>query len=190
MLEPEALEDFAPRGQRLVEQRAAIQPQQVEDDENDRHVAPQFAVDLLAAEPALQLEESKHLSVAMREHLAVEKNVVADPWGRLDRLRKGRRRLFQVTREQLDAWALPVQLAPHAVVFLLRPYSAGPHASESLVRGLDRACEHEPDGLKRGDAADLDLAALQAHRGLATVPGDPAHALDLRDGDAESLSDR
>ena len=103
MLEPEALEHFAPRGQRLVEQRAAIQPQQVEDDENDRHVAPQIAVDLLAAEPALQLEESEHPSVAMREHLAVEKNVMADPWSRLDQLRKGRRRLLQVTREQLDA---------------------------------------------------------------------------------------
>ena len=83
-----------------------------------------------------------------------------------------------------------MQLAPHAVVFLLRPYSAGPHASESFVRRLHGACEHEPDGLKRGDAADLDLAALQAHRGLANVPGDQVHPLDLRDRDTERLGDR
>src|SRR5579864_5474438 len=60
MLEAKPFEQLAPLLERLVEQRAAVEPQEVEDDQRDRHVAPQRAVDLLASEAALELEEPQH----------------------------------------------------------------------------------------------------------------------------------
>src|SRR5712691_5980846 len=141
VLEAEAFEQLAPGGQGLVEQRAAVEPEQVEDHEHDRHLAPELVVDLLAAEAMLQLEEAQHAAVSMREHLAVEEHIMADARRGLHQLRERARRLLQVTGEKLDTRALAVQLAAHAVVLLLGPDGAGAmrvKASCGVSTGLAR----------------------------------------------------
>ena len=95
-LQSEPFEKLASRRERFVEQHPSVEPQHVEDDEHDRHLAPQLRIDLLATEPALQLEEPQHAPVAMRQNLTVEQHVVSDSRGGLDELGKRRRRLFQV----------------------------------------------------------------------------------------------
>src|SRR5437867_2961401 len=109
----------------------------------------------------------------MRQHLAVEEHVVTDGAGRLDQLGERAGRLLQVAREELDPIGLAVELAAHAVVLLLRPHGVRAHAREGFVGRLDRAREHEPDGLKQRDRARLEavLDVLQRDRPGLCAPG-------------------
>ena len=133
MLELERLEQASPLLQRFVEHGPIVDPQQVEDDQRHRNLAPELLVDDLATEAMLQLEKAKDASIAMGQHLAVEHHAVRESQRRLCELRKRGGRLFQVAREHLDAAVDVVQLAPHAVVLLLRPDLTGAHAVEGFL---------------------------------------------------------
>src|SRR6266571_3358373 len=145
---------------------------------------------LLPTKAALQFEEPQHASVAMRQHLAVEQDRVTQAGGALCQLWKGARGLFEVAREKLYSSSVVMKLAANAVVLLLRSDFSRAHPIKGLHRGLDRAGEHEPHRLEKGDGRCLQLAELAANRGLADVAGDEVHALDLRDGNAERFGDR
>ena len=125
----------------------------------------------------------------MSQDLAIEQDVVTDRRRGVDELGKGAGRLLEVAREKLDARSLAVKLAAHAVVLLLRPHCAGAHARECLTGRLDRAGQHESHRLEKSDRAGLELPALAAHGGFADVARHQVYALDLRDGDPESLGD-
>ena len=189
-LEAQAFKQLSSRRERFVKQRSSVEPQHVEDDEHHRNLSPQLVVDLLAAEPALQLEETQNAAVAMCQHLAVEQNVVANRGRSIDKLGESSRRFLEVAREQLHARLLAMQLAAHAIVLFFRPDGARAHALERPRSGFDRAREHEADRLKQSDGAGLELAALAKHRRLADVTRHKMHALDLCDRDAEPLADR
>src|SRR5947209_10053345 len=105
----------------MVEQVLAVEAQQVEGDQYDGHLAPHLLADLLAPKPPLELEEAPHAAIAVRENLAVHDELVAYGAGGISKLGEGRRRLFQVAREECDLGASRVQLAAHAVVLLLCP---------------------------------------------------------------------
>src|SRR6266581_6920892 len=164
MLELERLEQASPLLQRFVEHGPIVDPQQVEDDQRHRNLAPELLVDDLATEAMLQLEKAKDASVAMGQHLAVEHHAVRESQRRLCELRKRGGRLFQVAREHLDAAVDVVQLAPHAVVLLLRPDLAGAHAVEGFLRCFDRAREHEAEWLEGRHLRRLELLVLASHR--------------------------
>ena len=78
MLDLERLEQAPPLLQRFVEHGPTVHPQQVEDDQRHRYLAPEPRVDDLATEATLQLEKAKHAPVAMRQHLAVEHDAVRE----------------------------------------------------------------------------------------------------------------
>ena len=190
MLQAEALQKLAPGGEWLIEQRPAVKPQHIEDHKHHWNFAPELRVDLLAAKPALKLEEAQDAAIAVGEHLTVEQHVVSNPRRAFDQLGEGRGRLLEVAREQLGARPLAVQLTSHAVVLLLGPHCLRPHAGERLLRRLDGAREHEADRLKQGDGARLELPMLAPDCGFADIPGHEMHALHLRDRNPECLRDR
>src|SRR5919201_345253 len=69
--QPQPLEQAPALEQRQVHHGLAVQGEDVEHDEDDRHVAAHALRHLLAAESPLQLEEREHVAIAMCEHLAV-----------------------------------------------------------------------------------------------------------------------
>ena len=69
---------------------------EVEDYEYHGDLPPKLVRHLLAAQAVLQLEEPEHLSVPMREHLAVEEHRVTQPRSALNQLGKRARRLLEV----------------------------------------------------------------------------------------------
>ena len=187
--ETEAFEQPPPGFEGLVQDGPAVQPKEVEDDENDRHLLAELGGNVLAAEPSLQLEKPQDATVAMRQHLAVEKHVVADRRRTLDQLRERGCRLLEVAGEELDPPALAVKLAAHAVVLLLGPHAARTHPLEGLGRGCHRAGEHEANGLERSDDGGVELLVPAADGCFADVPRDEVDALDLGDGHVEGLRD-
>src|SRR2546428_1972985 len=88
MLEAQSFEQAATLLERLVQKRATVEVEQVEDHEHNRHLAAEVVRDLLATQPVLELEEAEHSSLSMREDLAVEKHGVSDPRRALRELRK------------------------------------------------------------------------------------------------------
>src|SRR5665213_83449 len=190
VLDPKALEEAAARFQRLVEQRAAVEVKEVEDHEHDRHLLPQLACDLLATQPALELEEPQHAAVPVREHLAVKQDGVSETQSALRQLRECASGLFQVAREELDPTTGVVELAAHAVVLLLGPDLVRAHPLEGLACGLHRACEHEANRLKESDCRRVELSALAANRRLSDVTRDEVNALDLGHRQSEGFCDR
>src|SRR5712691_4732775 len=180
MLDTESLEQAAALFERFVEERSSVEVEQVEDHEHHGHLTAEVGRDLLASEPVLELEEPQDPSVSMGEDFAVEEDRMTEPGRTLGQLREGSGRLLQVAREKLNAPVRMVKLAADAVVLLLRPYLLRGHALEGLGGRLDRAGEHEPDGLEQRHRARLDDAALDPDRGLADVSGDEVDTLDLR----------
>src|SRR5256885_7131246 len=83
-----------------------------------------------------------------------------------------------------------MQLAANTVVFLLGPDFARTHPVEHLDRRFNRAREHEPYGLEKGDRAGFEVAVFAPDSGLAYVAGDEVHPLDVGDGNPERLRDR
>src|SRR2546423_3354484 len=77
-LDLERLEQAPPFLQRFVEHGPTVDPEQAEDDQRNRHLAPQRGGDDLATEAMLQFEKTKHAPVAMRQHLAVEHDAVRE----------------------------------------------------------------------------------------------------------------
>src|SRR5260221_12546250 len=96
----------------------------------------------------LQLEKTKHASLAMGQDLAVEHDTVGQFQRRLGELRKRGSRFLQVAREHLDATVDVGQLAPHAVVLLLRPDLSGAQGVKAFLVCIDGASEQEAEGLK------------------------------------------
>ncbi len=175
----ELLEQAAPRLQWLVEQRAPIEVEQVEDHEHHRNFASELIRHPLATQAVLQLEESQHLAIAVREHLAIEQDSVTVTWRRFSQLGKGARGFFQVPREELDAAVVVVKLAANTVVLLLGPHLLRTHPGESFACRLDRACEHEANRLEQRDCRRFELTSLASDRGLSDVTGDEMDLLDL-----------
>src|SRR5713226_1284405 len=111
MLDAEPFEQAASLLQRLIEKGSAVEVQQVEDHQDDGHLAAQLSRDLLSAEPALELEETQHVSISMGEDLAVEEDCVTETRGALGQLWERARGLFQVAREELDSTIGVMELA-------------------------------------------------------------------------------
>ena len=82
-----------------------------------------------------------------------------------------------------------MKLAADAVVLLLGPDLVRAHSFECFCRSLDRAREHEANGLEQGHRARLELAVLDLHRSLADISGDEVDAFHLRHRHAECLGD-
>src|SRR3981081_4929977 len=87
VVEAQSFEQPAAILQRLVQQRAAVEVEQVEDHQHHRHLIPELVRDLLATQAALELEEPQHASLSMRADLAVEKHGMSYPRGRLGKTR-------------------------------------------------------------------------------------------------------
>src|SRR6266852_6049702 len=189
MLDAEPLEQAPSLFQRLIEKGSAVEVQQVEDHQDHRHLAAQLGRDLLSPEPALELEETQHVSIPVGEDLAVEEDGMPESWRALSQLGERASRLFQVAREQLDPTIVTMELAADAVVLLLGPHLVRAHALESFGGGLDRAREHETDGLEQRHRARLQPAVLDSYSRLADVSRDEVDALHLGDGYAERLGD-
>src|SRR5260370_36611861 len=189
MLDAKSLEQAPALLQRFVEKGAAVEVEQVEDHEHDRHVAAKLGRDLLASEPVLELEEPQDLALALGEDLAVEEGRMTERDCVLGQLRESTGRLLQVAREKLHAPVCVVKLAANAVVLLLSPYLVGAHTGETFGGRLDRARQHETNGLEQGHLARLDDAVLDADRGLTDVSRDEVHALDPSHRLPERLGD-
>src|SRR5260370_7553041 len=78
MLDAEPLEQAPSLFQRLIQKGSAVEVQQVEDHQDHGHFAAQFGRDLLSPQPALELEETQHVTSPMSHDLAVEKAGMAD----------------------------------------------------------------------------------------------------------------
>ncbi len=189
MLDAEPLEQAPSLFQRLIQKGSAVEVQQVEDHQDHGHLAAQLGRDLLSPQPALELEETQHVTISMSQDLAVEKDGMAETGRALGQLGERTRRLFQVAREELDSTIGMMELATDAVVFLLGPHLVRAHALESFGGGLDRAREHETDGLEQRHRARLQPAVLDSYSRLADVSRDEVDALHLGDGYAERLGD-
>ena len=87
----EILEQPAAFPQRLPQQVARIEIEQVEGDEGHRHLLQELGADHLAAQSVLQLEEGPNPAVAECQDLAIEQDVVGQLAGRVDHLREGAR---------------------------------------------------------------------------------------------------
>ena len=106
----------------------------------------------------------------------------------LDQLRESRRGFLQVSREKLHAVTPPVQLAAHAVVFLLQsrrlPAPMRSKASVAVSTGL---ASMKRIGWKSVIGL-LELAVLGADGRLADVAGDQVDPLDRRDAATSKAS--
>src|SRR5713101_8319014 len=178
MLDAEPFEQAASLLQRLIEKGSAVEVQQVEDHQDHGHLAAQLGRDLLSPEPALELEETQHVSIPMGEDLAVEEDGMPQSLRALSQLGERARRLFQVAREQLDPTIVTMELAADAVVLLLGPHLVRAHALESFGGGLDQALAQADAHLARDDldheARGLRMKAahyLFERRGLGRPAG-------------------
>ncbi len=135
--EVERLEQPAPFAQRLGQQVPSVEVQQVEGDEDDRHLGEQLRADDLTPEPVLQLEKRKHDTVFEGEELAVQQDVVGHCGGRGDDFGKGGGHLVQIARVEHDPVTLFVQLAADPIVFVLHPGLAtdSPHDGRRVLLG-------------------------------------------------------
>ena len=128
--------------QGLRQKTLPVEIKQIEGHEDHRDLAQKRGVDLFAAEPALQLKERSHHSVAECEQLTVQQKVVGDGQGCLDHLREGRGDLVEVARVEHHAVAFLVQLATDPVVFVFHPgFPANPAHDGGRV--LFRGGQHE-----------------------------------------------
>ena len=153
--------------------------QQVEGHEDQRHLGAQPVRDHLPTQPPLEVEEGQHAVATPGQHLAVEHQLVPYPGGPLGDLREGRGGLLQVAAEELASpGSVSMQLAAHAVVFLLGPGGLGRHPLKRQLRRLHRRGQHEADGLEERDPAiHVQPSGSTAKRGLADVAGQHVHAL-------------
>src|SRR6266849_5919908 len=152
MLDAEPLEQAPSLFQRLIQKGSAVEVQQVEDHQDHGHLAAQLVRDLLSPQPALELEETQHVTISMSQDLAVEKDGMAETWRALGQLGERTRRLFQVAREELDSTIGMMELATDAVVFLLGPHLVRAHALECLGDGgLNEALAQADAHLARDD---------------------------------------
>src|SRR5260370_4880835 len=187
MLDAEPLEQAPSLFQRLIQKGSAVEVQEVEDHEDHGHLAAQFGRDLLSPQPALELEETQHMTISMSQDLAVGEDGMAETWRALGQLGERTCRLFQVAREELDSTIGMMELATDPVVFLLGPHLVRAHALESFGGGLDRAREHETDGLEQRHRARFQPAVLDPYSRLAHLSRVAIDALHLGHGDAHPL---
>src|ERR1043165_5503990 len=160
--------------QRQLEERLAVEVEQVEREVRHRRVLQQFLRDLAPAEARLDDRERQH-AIGEGHDLAVEDDAASErARGRLD-LREAMRHVVHGSRVDPHLAAVRVDLRADPVVFVVRQRAGAEHRHD-LRRVLLRLREHERERVEERHLRATERVALRQERRRADVAGEHVRA--------------